>query len=81
MFNIGIIEFLVIFFFLILFIKPNEFPNIFKNLGLMYRKINQFLSNLKFDLSEIELNKDLKINKIKQNKNNGLSRSSKRNKK
>jgi len=36
MFNIGLFELIVIFFFLILFIKPEEIPSISKNLGLFY---------------------------------------------
>ena len=55
MFNIGLFELLVIFFFLILFIKPEEIPKISKNLGLFYRKINRYIFNLKYELDEIEL--------------------------
>ena len=38
MFNIGIIELLIVIFFVVLFVKPEEIPKILKNLGLMYRK-------------------------------------------
>ena len=38
MFNIGLIEFLIIFFFFILLVKPEDIPNIFKNLGLFLQK-------------------------------------------
>ena len=55
MFNIGLFELLVIFFFLILFIKPEEIPKITKNLGLFYRKINRYIFNLKYELDEIDL--------------------------
>ncbi len=43
MFNIGLFELLVILFFLILFIKPEEIPKISKNIGLFYRKINRYI--------------------------------------
>ena len=55
MFNIGLFELLIIFFFLILFIKPEEIPKISKNLGLFYRKINRYIFNLKYELDEIEI--------------------------
>ncbi len=55
MFNIGLFELLVIFFFLILLIKPEEIPKISKNLGLFYRKINRYIFNLKYELDEIEM--------------------------
>ncbi len=55
MFNIGLFELLVIFFFLILFIKPEEIPKITKNLGLFYRKINRYIFNLKYELDEVDL--------------------------
>ena len=55
MFNIGLFELLVIFFFLILFIKPEEIPKVTKNLGLFYRKINRYIFNLKYELDEIDV--------------------------
>ena len=55
MFNIGLFELLIIFFFLILLIKPEEIPKVSKNLGLFYRKINRYIFNLKYELDEIEL--------------------------
>jgi len=71
MFNIGLFELLVIFFFLILFIKPEEIPKISKNLGLFYRKINRYIFNLKYELDEIELTPtNLKVKKKKINKKN-----------
>ena len=72
MFNIGLFELLVIFFFLILFIKPEEIPKITKNLGLFYRKINRYIFNLKYELDEIDLiSADSKASKkkIKKKKN------------
>ena len=69
MFNIGLFELLIIFFFLILFIKPEEIPKISKNLGLFYRKINRYISNLKYELDEIELiSSDSKVSKKKVKK-------------
>ena len=71
MFNIGLFELLIIFFFLILFIKPEEIPKISKNLGLFYRKINRYISNLKYELDEIELiSSDSKVSKKKVKKKN-----------
>ena len=69
MFNIGLFELLVIFFFLILLIKPEEIPKILKNLGLFYRKINRYIFNLKYELDEIELiSSDSKVSKKKAKK-------------
>ena len=74
MFNIGLFELLVIFFFLILFIKPEEIPKVTKNLGLFYRKINRYIFNLKYELDEIDvISNNSKVSKkkikIKKNKN------------
>ena len=55
MFNIGLFELLVILFFLILFIKPEEIPKISKNIGLFYRKINRYILNLKYELDDLEI--------------------------
>ncbi|MAI75768.1 MAG: hypothetical protein CMM90_01105 [Rickettsiales bacterium] len=79
MLNIGLIEFLVIFFFLILFIRPEDIPKISKNLGLVYRKISRYFYNIKYELNEIE--KDISLEKPKRNKNNEISKSLKRIKK
>ena len=72
MFNIGLFELLVIFFFLILLIKPEEIPKVSKNLGLFYRKINRYIFNLKYELDEIDLiptdSKDSKKTQKKKNK-------------
>ena len=69
MFNIGLFELLIIFFFLILFIKPEEIPKISKNLGLFYRKINRYIFNLKYELDEIEpISSDSKVFKKKTKK-------------
>ena len=71
MFNIGLFELLIIFFFLILFIKPEEIPKISKNLGLFYRKINRYIFNLKYELDEIDLiSNDSKVSKKKIKKKN-----------
>ena len=71
MFNIGLFELLVIFFFLILLVKPEEIPKISKNLGLFYRKINRYIFNLKNELNEIELiSSDSKVSKKKTKKKN-----------
>ena len=71
MFNIGLFELLVIFFFLILFIKPEEIPNVTKNLGLFYRKINRYIFNLKYELDEIDvISNNSKVSKKKNKKKN-----------
>ena len=71
MFNIGLFELLIIFFFLILLIKPEEIPKVSKNLGLFYRKINRYIFNLKYELDEIELiSTDSKTKKKKSKKKN-----------
>ena len=74
MFNIGIIELLIIFFFVVLFVKPEEIPKISKNIGLFYRKITRYYYNLKFELDEINEidqleNIDIKPNIVKNKKN------------
>jgi len=53
MFNIGIIELIIVVFFVVLFVKPEEIPNILKHLGLFYRKITRYYYNLKFELDEV----------------------------
>ena len=71
MFNIGLFELLVIFFFLILLLKPEEIPKVSKNLGLFYRKINRYIFNLKYELDEIDLiSNDSKVSKKKIKKKN-----------
>ena len=80
MFNIGLIEFLIIFFFFILLVKPEDIPIIFKNLGLFYRKISRYFYNIKYEIDEINKEfSEVKINKKKIK--NEVSRSSKRAKK
>ena len=61
MFNIGIIELIIVVFFVVLFVRPEEIPKISKNLGLLYRKITRYYYNLKFELDE--------VNEIEQLKN------------
>ena len=51
MFNVGIIEFLIIIFVAVLFIKPKDLPVISKKLGLFYRKLNRYFYNLKSEFS------------------------------
>ncbi len=80
MLNIGLIEFLIIFFFFILLVKPEDIPIIFKNLGLFYRKLSRYFYNIKYEIDEINKEfSEVKINKKKIN--NEISRSSKRAKK
>ena len=80
MLNIGLIEFLIIFFFFVLLVKPEDIPIIFKNLGLFYRKLSRYFYNIKYEIDEINKEfSEVKINKKKIN--NEVSRSSKRAKK
>ena len=80
MFNIGLIEFLIIFFFFILLVKPEDIPTIFKNLGLFYRKLSRYFYNIKYEIDEIN-NDFLEVNIKKKRIKNEVSRSSKRTKK
>ena len=80
MLNIGLIEFLVIFFFFILLVKPEDIPTIFKNLGLFYRKLSRYFYNIKYEIDEIN-NDFLEVNIKKKRIKNEVSRSSKRTKK
>ena len=80
MFNIGLIEFLIIFFFFILLVKPEDIPVIFKNLGLWYRKLSRYLYNIKHEIDEIN-NEFSEVNIKKKRIKNEVPRSSKRTKK
>ena len=80
MLNIGLIEFLIIFFFFILLVKPEDFPVIFKNLGLFYRKVSRYFYNIRYEIDEIN-NEFSEVNIKKKKINNEVSRSSKRTKK
>ena len=63
MFNIGLIELLIIIFFILILVKPKDFPKIFQNIGLFYRKINQYISNFKYEFSNLEVKEKTKIKK------------------
>ena len=80
MLNIGLIEFLIIFFFFILLVKPEDIPIIFKNLGLFYRKVSRYFYNIKYEIDEIN-NEFSEVNIKKKKIKNEVSRSSKRTKK
>ena len=69
MFNIGIIELLIILFFVVLFVKPKDLPLIIKNTGLFFRKIERYFNNLKYEISDIEANIDSSVQKIRNRKN------------
>ena len=80
MLNVGLIEFLIIFFFFILLVKPEDIPTIFKNLGLFYRKLSRYFYNIKYEIDEINSGfseENVKKKRIK----NEVSGSSKRTKK
>ena len=80
MLNIGLIEFLIIFFFFILLVKPEDIPVIFKNLGLFYRKLSRYFYNIKYEIEEVN-NEFSEPNIKKKRISNEVSRSSKRTKK
>ena len=80
MLNIGLIEFLIIFFFFILLVKPEDIPSIFKNLGLFYRKLSRYFYNIKYEIDEVN-NEFSEVNIKKKRIKNEVSRSSKRTKK
>ena len=67
MLNIGLIEFLIIFFFFVLLVKPEDIPIIFKNLGLFYRKLSRYFYNIKYEIDEIN-NEFSDVNIKKKNK-------------
>ncbi len=79
MFNIGLIEFLIIIFFLILLIKPEDIPKVSKNIGLFYRKLSRYFYNIKYEIDKIN-NDFSKVNTTK-NKHNEVSKPPKRTKK
>lgn len=66
MFNIGLIELLIIIFFILILVKPKDFPKIFQNIGLFYRKINQYVSNFKYEFSNLEVKEKTKFKKKKK---------------
>ena len=69
MFNIGIIELLIIVFFVVLFVKPKDIPLIIKNTGLFFRKIERYFNNLKYEISDIETSIENADQKIRNKKN------------
>ena len=80
MFNLGLIEFLLIIFFILLLVKPKDIPKVSKNLGLFYRKLSRYLYNIKYELSEMDIDKT-KVKKESKLKSNEISKSLKRIKK
>ena len=69
MFNIGLIELLIIVFFSLILVKPQDLPRIANHLGLFYRKINRYFFNLKHEFSNFELDESPKEIKAKKQKN------------
>lgn len=69
MLNIGLVEFIVIIFFILLFIKPKEIPGIIKHLGLFYRKLQRYIYEAKYEFSDLDImNDDLKKDNSKKKK-------------
>ena len=82
MFNIGIIELIIVVFFVVLFVRPEEIPKISKNVGLLYRKITRYYYNLKFELdevNEIEHLKNIDIKSSFEKKNLNIKKKNKKN--
>ena len=81
MFNLGLIEFLVVIFFILLLVKPEDIPKVSKNFGLFYRKLSRYFYNIKYELSEMD-NEIVNVKKKeKKVKSNEISKSLKRIKK
>ena len=80
MFNLGLIEFLLIIFFILLLVKPKDIPKVSKNLGLFYRKLSRYFYNIKYELSEMDIDKT-KVKQESKLKSNEISKSLKRIKK
>lgn len=72
MFNIGLIELLIIVFFSLIFIRPEDIPKIAKNAGLFYRKINTYIFNLKYELSNFEFEDNKPKKRTKKNKTDNI---------
>ena len=71
MFNIGLVELLIIIFFLLVFVKPEDIPKISRYIGLFYRKINSYIFNIKHELTNISIDHEPeKILKSKKKKIN-----------
>ncbi len=81
MFNIGLIEFLLIFFFVVLLVRPEDIPKVAKNTGLFYRKISRYFFNLRYELSQLSDYRSGSTKKIKKKKLNEIPKPLKRIKK
>ncbi|MDC3091116.1 hypothetical protein OA848_01880 [Rickettsiales bacterium] len=71
MFNIGLIELIIIIFVSLIVVKPEDIPKISKYFGLFYRKVNRYIFNFKYDLSNFDLtdeNEHHELNETKQKK-------------
>ncbi len=66
MLNIGLVELLIIIFFSLIFIKPEDLPKIGKYIGLFYRKINLYILNLKYELSSLDVLDSKKKKQVKK---------------
>tara|TARA_A100001015_G_C14776665_1_gene627483 strand:- start:67 stop:324 length:258 start_codon:yes stop_codon:yes gene_type:complete len=72
MFNIGLIELIIIIFVSLIVVKPEDIPKISKYLGLFYRKVNRYIFNFKYDLSNFDLtdeNENHELNATKKRRN------------
>ena len=66
MFNLGLIEFLVVISFF--YLLNRGYSKSFKNLGLFYRKLSRYFYNIKYELSEMDnetVNVKKKVNLMK----------------
>lgn len=70
MFGFSLAELIVVFLIAIIFIKPQDLPEIAHFLGRLYYKIRKLWADLKIQLKEVE--KDLGLEEIKSELNRGM---------
>lgn len=71
MFGFSLAELILVFLVAIIFIKPQDLPEIAHFLGRLYYKIRKLLHELKLQFKEIE--KDLGLEDIKNELNRGIA--------
>lgn len=71
MFGFSLAELIVVFLIAVIFIKPQDLPEIAHFLGRLYYKIRKLWAELKTQLKEVE--KDLGLEEIKSELNRGIA--------
>lgn len=71
MFGFSLAELIVVFIVIIIFVKPQDLPEIARFLGKIYYKIRSFFQQIKEQLKEVE--KEIGFDEIKQEINKGIS--------